>query len=135
MKKEQWEETIKKEAENNAERRKKQIDELNRAEDDDKRAKALREKELPDAKKVHQDACERLRESELDVTDAETDLNNMRREEKNAAEGLMPEGWTESLLKNKIAETGGHSKGRRKKKRRLRRIRRHRRKSKASLKN
>ena len=96
MKKEQWEETIKKEAENNAERRKKQIDELNRAEDDDKRAKALREKELPDAKKVHQDACERLRNSELDVTDAETDLNNMRREEKTAAEGLMPEGWTES---------------------------------------
>lgn len=82
MKEEQWEETIKKEAENNAERRKKQIDELNRAEDDDKRAKALREKELPDAKKVHQDACERLWESELDVTDAETDLNNMRREEK-----------------------------------------------------
>ena len=82
VKKEQWEETIKKEAENNAERRKKQSDELNRAEDDDKRAKALREKELPDAKKVHQDACERLRNSELDVTDAETDLNNMRREEK-----------------------------------------------------
>ena len=83
MKKEQWEETIKKEAENSSERRKKQIDELNRAEDDDKRAKALREKELPDAKKVHQDACERLWESELDVTDAETDLNNiMRKEEK-----------------------------------------------------
>lgn len=82
MKEEQWEETIKKEAENNSERRKKQSDELNRAEDDDKRAKALREKELLDAKKVHQDACERLRESELDVTDAETDLNNMRREEK-----------------------------------------------------
>lgn len=104
VKKEQWEETIKKEAENNSERRKKQIDELNRAEDDDKRAKALREKELPDAKKVHQDACDRLRESELDVTDAETDLNNMKREEKNAAEGLMPEGWTESLLKDKIAD-------------------------------
>lgn len=82
MKKEQWEETIKKEAENNSEQRKKQSDELNRAEDDDKRAKALREKELPDAKKVHQAACERLWESELDVTDAETDLNNMRREEK-----------------------------------------------------
>ena len=82
MKKEQWEETIKKEAENNAERQKKQSDELNRAEDDDKRAKALREKELPDAKKVHQDAGEWLRNSELDVRAAETDLNNMRREEK-----------------------------------------------------
>ena len=60
MKKEQWEETIKKEAENNSERRKKQIDELNRAEDDDKRAKAPREKELPDAEKEYQDAHEAL---------------------------------------------------------------------------
>ena len=68
------------------------------------RARVLKDKELPDAEKAHRDAQDGLQESRLSVQDAQTDLKNTQREERKAADGLMPEGWAESMLRDRLGE-------------------------------
>ena len=40
----------------------------------------------------------------MSVQDAQTDLKNTQREERDAADGLMPEGWAESMLRDRLGE-------------------------------
>ena len=101
---ERWEEAIQAAILENAERQKKQKGELKQAEVRNERARALKDKELPDAEKAHRDAQDGLQESRLSVQDAQADLKNIQREERDAAEGLMPESWTESMLQDRLGE-------------------------------
>ncbi|MFQ7096965.1 MAG: AAA family ATPase [Christensenellales bacterium] len=101
---ERWEEAIQAAILENAEQQKKQKGELKQAEVRNERARALKDKELPDAEKAHRDAQEGLQESRLSVQDAQTDLKNTQREEREAADGLMPEGWAESMLRDRLGE-------------------------------
>lgn len=101
---ERWEEAIQAAILENAKQQKKQKGELKQAEVRNKRARALKDKELPDAEKAHRDAQDGLQESRLSVQDAQTDLKNTQREERKAADGLMPEGWAESMLRDRLGE-------------------------------
>lgn len=89
---ERWEEAIQAAILENAKQREKQKGELKQAEVRNKRARVLKDKELPDAEKAHRDAQDGLQERRLSVQDAQTDLKNTQREERKAADGLMPEG-------------------------------------------
>lgn len=97
-----WKEAIQTAQRENHERQMRQDSALKQAKAHDERAKTLNDKEIPDAEKMHRDAQESLRQSGLDVQDAQTDLKNTQREEEKAAEGLMPAGWTESMLEDKV---------------------------------
>lgn len=104
MPEERWEEAIQAAILENAKQQKKQKGELKQAEVRNKRARVLKDKELPDAEKAHRDAQDGLQESRLSVQDAQTDLKNTQREERKAADGLMPEGWAESMLRDRLGE-------------------------------
>ena len=98
--------------------------ELKQAEIRNEQAQVLKDKRTAGAEKAHQDAQGQFAGKQIVCSGRSDRLKNTQREEEKAADGLMPEGWAESMLRGQTRrESARHGGVRKNGKSRLRRIR------------